>query len=237
MKRYIAALALLLTVPAVADDYVDIVEQAFADLSDDYHEEWAFTESVLEDGVTIVGRYDPRQSSNARWKLISVDGQQPTEEDIADYVDEKEDEFHDNDNKNDNNNDNAVDMVDLDTLELIEETNDAWVFSFVPDIIDNDDEDDEVAAKFMQHVAGTLRINRHTNSLEHIDLRNEKPIRPMLSVKISRFRTHLAFGPADGVGPIVPLSIDIEVKGRAMIVIGVHEVEATRYYDYEYAGS
>lgn len=231
MKIYIAALALLLTVPASADNYVDIVEQAFAELDNDYHEEWAFTESVMEDELTIVRRYDPRQPSDTRWKLISVDGRSPTEEDIAAYLDEEDDEF------NEGGNDNAVDMVNLDTLALVEETDDAWVFSFVPDLIDEGDEDDEVATKFLQQVEGTLRINRHTNSLEHIDLRNDKPIRPMFSVKISRFRTHLAFGPVAGDGPIVPLSIDVEVKGRAMIVIGIHEVEATRYYDYEYAGS
>ena len=73
MRIYFAGLALLLTVPVVADDHVDIVKRAFSTISNDFHQEWAFTESVTEEGVTIVGRYDPRFSDNARWNLLTVD--------------------------------------------------------------------------------------------------------------------------------------------------------------------
>ncbi len=161
MKIYIAVLALLLTVPTLADDYVKIVEQALANISNDYRQEWAFTESVIEDGVTIVGRYDPSQPSDARWHLISIDGQQPTEEEIADFADDREDRFHDHDDDND------IDIVNFDTLELVEETNDFWVFRFEPEM---DDDEDDTAVKFMRQVEGRLQINRHGNFLEYIDI-------------------------------------------------------------------
>lgn len=227
MKKYIAALVLLLTAPALADDYVKIVEHALANISSDYRQEWAFTESVVEEGVTTVGRYDPSQPSDARWHLISIDGEQPTDDEISDFAGDREDQFHDDD-------DNDIDIVNLDTLELVEETNEFWIFRFQPQM---DDDEDGAAVKFMQKVEGRLQINRDGNFLEYIDMRNDKPIRPAFSVKISRFLTHLVFGPADGDGPIVPLSIDVEVKGRAMLVIGIDEVESTRYYDYEFVGS
>jgi hypothetical protein len=237
MKKYIVVitlnLTLLLAAPANADDYVNIVEQALANINSDYHQEWAFTESVVEDGETIVGRYDPSQSGGARWNLISIDGQQPTKKEISDFAEDREDKFGEHDNDNDDD-ENGLDLVNLDTLELIEETNDFWVFRFVPRL---EDDEDDAAVKFMQKVDGTLRINRHGNFLEYIDLRNDKPIRPAFSVKISRFLTHLAFGPANGDGPIVPLSIDVEVKGRAMLVVGIDETESTRYYSYNYVGS
>ena len=89
----------------------------------------------------------------------------------------------------------------------------------------------------MQQVGGTIKVIRDGNYLEYIDLRNDKPIRPAFSVKISRFLTRLTFGPAGDDGPIVPLSIEVEVKGRAMLVIKIDERESVNYGDYEYVGS
>ncbi len=88
MRIYFAGLALLLTVPVVviADDHVDIVKRAFSNISKDFHQEWAFTESVTEEGVTLVGRYDPRFSDNARWNLLTIDGRAPTADEIAEQV-------------------------------------------------------------------------------------------------------------------------------------------------------
>jgi len=228
MKFYLAGLALLLTLPVVADDHVDIVKRAFLNISDDFHQEWAFTESIMEDGVAVVGRYDPRLAADARWNLLTVDGRTPTPEEMAEYQDDREFRF------GDRHSDGEMDMVDFDTLELIVETDDAWFFEFVPDV---DNDEDEEAQKFMQEVQGTIKVVRDGNYLEYLELRNDKPIRPAFSVKISRFRTRLTFGPAGGNGPIVPLSIDVELKGRALLVIKIDEVETVRYGDYEYVGS
>lgn len=228
MRIYFAGLALLLTVPVVADDHVDIVKRAFSSISKDFHQEWAFTESVTEEGVTIVGRYDPRFADNARWNLLTIDGRAPTADEIADYQDDKKNEFDGHDD------DSEIDIVNLDTLELIEETDDSWVYRFIPEV---DDDDDEEGREFMQQVDGTIKVIRDGNYLEYIDLRNDKPIRPAFSVKISRFLTRLTFGPAGDDGPIVPLSIDVEVKGRAILVIKIDVVESIRYSEYEYVGA
>ncbi len=228
MGIYFAGLALLLTVPVVADDHVDIVKRAFSNISNDFHQEWAFTESVTEEGVTIVSRYDPRFSDNARWNLLTIDGRAPTADEIADYQDDKENEFDGHDD------DSEIDIVNLDTLELIEETDDSWVYRFIPEV---DDDDDEEGREFMQQVDGTIKVIRDGNYLEYMDLRNDKPIRPAFSVKISRFLTRLTFGPAGDDGPIVPLSIDVEVKGRAILVIKIDVVESIRYSEYEYVGA
>lgn len=228
MKIFFAGLALLLTVPVVADDHLDIVERALGNISADFHQQWAFTESATEKGVVFVGRYDPRLSGNKRWNLLTIDGRTPTAGEIADYQDDKEGHFDGDDNDSD------IELVKLETLELIEETDDSWVFRFVPKL---DDDEDKHARKFMRQVDGTLKINRNGNYLEYIDLRNKKTIRPAWGVRFSRFRTRLTFGPAGDAGPIVPLSIDVELKGRAMVFIKINESESVRYDHYEYVGS
>jgi hypothetical protein len=229
MRIIISSLALLLAAPVAADDHVAILEQAFANISNDYHQDWAFTVSDTEDSVTTVGRYDPRLPKGSRWQLLTVDGRAPDAEEIADYQDDLEDEFDD-----DKDAGNVMEIIDVETLELIEETDEYWLFSFTPDVSDGED---DVANKIMQKIRGTAKVIRDGNYLAYIDMRSEKPVRPMFSVKISRFLTHVVFGPAGDSGPIVPLSIDVEVKGRAALVVKIDERESTRYSDYEYTGS
>ena len=228
MRIILSSLALLLTVPVVADDHVAVLEQAFASISSDYHQDWAFTESETEDGEATVGRYDPRLAEGSRWRLLTVDGREPNAEEIADYQNDREDDFED-----DKHNDNVMDIIDVETIKLIEETAEHWIFSFTPDVGDGED---DVAQKIMQKVSGTAKVIRDGHYLEYLDMRSEKPIRPVFSVKISRFVTHIAFGPAGDSGPIVPMSIDVEVRGRAALVIKIDERESTRYSDYEFAG-
>lgn len=231
MKILLALLALLglsVATAATAEDYADIVNRAFAAIDNDYHAAWAFTEAGTEDGVTHVGRYDPRRPAGERWTLLSVDGRQPTGDEIADYLDNKDDY-----QRNDNDDNDEIELINFESLELVEETDEYWIFSFVPN---GDDEEDEMAREFMRQVDATVKIIRDGHYLEYIDLHNDKPIKPAFSVKISRFVTRLTFGPAGDSGPIVPLTVDVQIKGRAMLLVRFDEMESTHYSDYEYVG-
>lgn len=228
MNRILVSFLLLLTAPIYAADNVSILEKALLNISSDFHKDWAFTLSEMEDEVSIVGRYDPRLPAGSRWRLLSVDGRDPDAEEIADYQDEREDEFD-----GEHEDSSVMDIIDVQSLELIEATDDYWMFSFTPNVGDGED---DVAQKIMEKVTGTAKVIRDGHYLEYLDMRSVKPVRPAFSVKISRFLTHIAFGPAGDSGPIVPLSIDVEVKGRAALVINIDERESTRYSDYEYAG-
>jgi len=231
MKKTILIAGLLISGHVCAGEYDAIVEQAINAISDDYHREWAFTESTLEDDLVFTGRYDPRLPAGNRWTLLSVDGREPTDEELEDYLDDKEDEYQWDDDDDDSDRD--TDMVDFDTLELLEETDEYWIFGFVPN---SDDMDDDETQKFMEQVTATMKIVRDGPYLEYIDLRNEKAIRPAFSVRISDFRVHLAFGPAADGGPIVQKSEDVAIKGRALLFVTFNEKESTRYSDFEFAG-
>ena len=69
MNIRLAVFTLLLAIPVVADDHLAIVERAFANISQEYFQVWAFTESVTDEEVTSIGRYDPRLAEDARWNL------------------------------------------------------------------------------------------------------------------------------------------------------------------------
>jgi hypothetical protein len=89
----------------------------------------------------------------------------------------------------------AFDLISMDTLDLLEETESYWIFRFVPTAGDDDDQDPE---KFMQKVTGTLKIIRAGNYPEYIRLQNDKPIRPAFGVKIKEFLNIAQVWPSDG---------------------------------------
>ena len=83
---------------------------------------------------------------------------------MSSHQDDKEDEF-DHDDDDDDGDSGEFDLVDFDTLRMIEETDEFWLFGFVPNL--DSDEDDEARA-FMKKVDGTLRINKRGKFLEYI---------------------------------------------------------------------
>ena len=116
-------------------------------------------------------------------------------------------------------------LVEPDSITLIEETDEHWLLGFRPG-------DDEKA--FLDSVDATIRIKRPAGYLEHIDIRSRQPIRPAIGVKIAKLVTRLTFGPAGGEGPIVPISEQVEVVGRAYLLVPINEQALTRNSDFEY---
>lgn len=220
--RLIPLLTLLATFGAAAsEDYNAIFEQAVDGVDFDFEKSWAFTETRIDDEHVWVGRYDPRRPSGERWELKSVDERAPSDDEKERYRKDKAQEHADD-------GDNGVNaMVKPDSLRLIEETGDYWLFGFTP----GEDEED-----FMDSVDATVRIRKSGVELEYIDLRNHRPIKPAIGMKLSRLVTRLTFGPAADGGRIVPISEQVDVKGRAYLVISFDEQELTHRSEFEFAG-
>ncbi len=235
MRILLTVIGLLLSASAFADDYHSIVQRAFETIHQDFDEDWSFTETATGDGVVTVGRYNARRPAGERWTLMTIDGRSPTDDEIDDYLDDKKqgrkrgrhgNDSDDSDDSDDDKRDNSA-LVNFESLELLEETADYWLFDFIPE----DDDDDE----FMRHVNGRIKVIKNGHYVEYVDLRNDKPIRPATGVKISKFVTTLTFGPATEGGPIVPKAVDVAVTGRAMLVYKFEETETIRYSDFESA--
>ena len=159
----------------------------------------------------------------------------PTAEEAADYEDSKNhDAGHD---RNENDGDGEIDgMVDPGTLRLVEETDEFWLFAFVPtDDMGGDDEDDDIGRKMLEAMVGTVRIAKDGRHLEFIDIHNTKPLRPKTGVKLKKFLTRMTFGPAVDGGPVVMKSMDVAIKLSAFLVIRINETESVRFSDFEAA--
>lgn len=201
------------------DKYDAIFEAALDSVEFDFEERWAYTETRVDSEHVWIARFDPRRSSGERWQIVSVDGREPTDEETEEFLKEK---AHDHSGSGDKRIDA---MVEKDSVRLIDETSESWLFGFTP-------EDDQAV---MDSVDATIRIDKKTGQLDYIDMRNHRPIKPGYGVKISKLITRLTFGPAIDGGPVVPLSTQVAVKGRAYLVISFDEEELIRNSEFEYA--
>lgn len=225
--RVCTALALLCVgVPfaGATEDYKRLLDEAVANVEWNVEESWAFTETSLSEGELYVGRFDPRLDEDARWTLLSVDGKEPTDEQRQEYAHDRNE--HSDDTSDDDN--RVTSNVDPDTLELVEETDEHWIFTFVP-------EQDEPA--FRDSVDAMVRIIKDGRYIDLLEMRNFQDIKPGFGTKITQFQMRFSFGPAIENGPIVPLSLDVQISGRALLFIGFDETEVKKYSDFEYAGN
>ena len=207
--------------PAHAEDYKQLFEDAVETVDWELEKNWAFTESTLSEGKRWVGRHDPRKNEDERWTLISVDGRTPNEDELREFA-------HDKEEHETSDSSQRVDIVDVETVELLEETEEHWLLKFVP-------AEDEI--EFVDNVDATVKISKDGGYLEAIDLRNNDDIKPGFGTKIGTFIMHLQFGPAIEGGPIVPRNMAIQVKGRAFLFIGFDETEIIEYSNFEFTGN
>ena len=235
-KGLIAVVALFVTPVACAQaphgSYEALFQSAIKAITWDFHEDWAFAVTSSGNDGDRVGRFDPRQSEDERWTLLTIDGRAPTDEESAEYA-ENNHHFGDGDSDDDDSNDNAIDMVEPGTLRLVEETDDYWLLSFVP--TDDDDEDD-IGNKLLASMQGTVKIIKDGGYLAYIDIHNEKPIRPKVGVKMKKFLMHMSFGPVADDGPVVMRSMDFAIKLSAFVLVRVNEAESLAFSDFEYVG-
>ena len=230
MRILTLILGLSLAGLAGAEDHAAFVRQAFAAIDGEFRKDWAFTETSIEDDVTFTWRFDPSRESGKHWLLTGIDGRKPTQEELDRFGSRSED------NRDDDDNETLADeleIIDFDSLELVEQSSRHRLFSFKPT---GEDNADEAERRFMEQVSGRLSIALDGPYVEYLELRNDKPIRPATGVRIKRFLTRLVFARLGESGPVVPMSVDVEIKGRALLVVRFDEKESIRFSDFEYVG-
>lgn len=202
----------------LAEDYESLVQRAFESIEDTSAGNWAYTESSTTKGVTRVRHFDPRRPDGERWTLISIDGNPPTAQEREEYeqdADESEGMGF------------GSEFITTGSLQLIEETEASYRFGFSPNVKDESED-----AEIMRHVNGELGINKRAQYVETIHLRNTEPFKPKTGVRISIFDLTMKFGPTADGGPIVLLSVNVRVQGRAYLMFKFDEVEEAVYSDY-----
>ena len=213
-------MCLVTAIAQAAENNEEIYERAVEAVDFDFEQDWAYTETWVTSEHVWVGRYDPRRTPGERWQLQSVDDRKPSDDEFEEFYSDKE---HDHSDRG-GNRVNA--MVEPGSVRLIDENDDFWLFGFDPG-----------EHEIMDSVDATIRVSKSDGHLEYIDIRNHSTIKPGFGVKISRLITRLTFGPAVDEGPIVPLTTQVEVQGRAFLIVSFDEEELFQNSDFEFVGN
>ena len=210
---------------APEQQYAAILEQAVSSFDENYQQSWAYTEESTRAGVTRTGRFDPSLPLKDRWQLLSIDGRPPAKKEISKYLKEKKkraEEARDEGQGPDS-------LLAPETLELIEETDDYWLFNFLPTSTGD-------RAEMMEYLDGKLRITKKGTTIEYIDIRSKRAFKPRFGVRIKGLVSYFEFRRAAVEGPMVPSAMEFRIHMKALGLINVNEQVKIQYSDYEYVG-
>ena len=240
MRTSIATVFLALAASAAtgveAENYEAMFLSAVQTVTWDLEDHWAYTETESGAAGTFVSRYDPRKPQSERWSLLSVDGRAPTPAEAEDFASNRAADGNkvDDDETVDHDDEQDIDaMVEPGTLRFVEETDAHWVLGFIPS--DDDDDDDQMGSDVMRRMNGIVKIAKEGGYLDTIEIRNDKPIRPKVGVKMNKFLMRMTFAPAIEGGPVVMRSMEFAIKFSAFMLVRIDESESVTYSDFEYA--
>jgi hypothetical protein len=206
---------------AQAESHEALVERAFEALETRVRDHWAFTRTETSAEGVYVATHDPRREP--AWELLTVNGREPSSDEREEFLSRRTSER----GEEDDDEDDARAMVSPGSVELIEETDERWLFNFRPKA-DNDEE-----RKFMEAVEGELEVAKHGHYVRSLRLRNLETIRPGKGVKLEEFDTRFEFSLTPDGSAVLPALVRAKVKGRAMLVIGIDEEQTVEFRDYQ----
>jgi hypothetical protein len=181
-----------------------------------------FREQVNRKGLNVVGDYDPSRV-NAPWVLLSSDGKEPSDKEMEQYAKDKLKQMEDRKKHPERSALGVKSMVQPDSLELIDDQKDRWLFSFFTRTGEGQ--------KMMPKMKGQLAINKRGNFLEWMDVRTQKPRKVAFASKIKEFIMYCEFQLAvDGQAVPTGCEFRIHVSFGGFDVADEHTLE--NYSDY-----
>jgi hypothetical protein len=226
-SRLLFALLLLIPGSLIAAD-TELVEQALQNMESERSREWAFTETTLTEGKTIVKSYDPQRPSGERWKLLTVNGREPTADEMKRIERQnRRDEEQQAEREADDSDESEISaMISPGSLSLIEENESRAIYKFKPGA------ESDRERKMMSHVDGVLEVDKAGPTVSSIELKSRGPFSPAFGVNISEFMTHMTFAPLEEGGPALPQTVAVRVEGRAFMVKKLNEDVKVAYSDW-----
>lgn len=221
----ITVIALLLSIgPANAEQPIvsnyasnfKTIEAAIAKMENYQKEQWRFYLQTSGDQNQLE-QFDPL--SITPWKLISIDGKEPTKKQAINYHESKQEQ------KLDESEDEELELnnIDLESLKLIEKVGNIEVLSFKF----KEQQDD-----LSKHLQGRLWHDKKGNWIQKIELTNPTEFSPAFSVKIKELSITMTFIEiADSI--FAPKEIISKVTGKAMGFKKIKQNIRQRAYNYK----
>ena len=172
---------------------------------------------------TRVERYSPDDG----WRLLAVDGDEPSAEALAAYAKEAEQR---------SNQRQQPQMFDLaavarrDTVRVAEEDAESVTFAFTPD---GDESTSAKEREMMEQMQGTLVVARTDQRPRRLVVELLKPASPMPTVKVHEFRQEFVFAVDPATDALLLSSLDFAMRGKAFVFKKFHQEMRIAFSDYD----
>lgn len=209
----------LLAVANPGDGTADeLFDRAVAPLIDN-ERVYAYTVSSNGSEGESVERFDPSLDDENQWRLLSVEGRDPTEKDLEKYRKRKQRQKERNDDRG------LGEMIDRENVERISETDSLVTYRFKPEFFEGEPEKNE---KF----TGEIVVNKDAATLRSMEYYITETLKPAAVVKLEKLRMKIEFRIMPDGEP-VPGRVTSHTRGRAMAFHKFDETETHLYSDYE----
>ncbi len=204
------------------DPTLVVLEAALAKLdATNLDDDWYFSMEIVEEDELKVIRSDPHRDKYEKRQLLSVDGITPD--------DSRQKKFRDSEVKRIDELDPDASgyryMVDMQTLELIEQREGYAKLSFVPRI--------KAMEKSRDQVRGALLLNTQTQQIEEIEINNTGKLSPAFSVTVDTYQLVLKFQQEQGENLLKKL--ESHAVGKAGFLKSFDVLVGVTFSDYKRA--
>lgn len=231
MKRLTRLLTLILTIatPMSAAGSASasaampaIVERAIGNMPP-VTEGWAYTRETLRRDGNRIERFDP--GAEPSWRLLAVDGREPTREELADYAEE----IAERKERNRPGTNDFEGLAEPEGWEKLDESGERVSFRFRPR---SEAFDNRAPA---ERLRGEMTILKNVPYVESFRLYNTEPFRVKLVARIEHIETEIRMERL-GERTYLPSAVFTSVRGSALGLKGIDEQITLRYSDFRYVG-
>ena len=163
---------------------------------------------------------DQVEAFEGEWRLVSVNGEAPSEKALNAYADEAE-------SRQERNHPASMDLesvIEPGTLKLEAVTEEGRRYSFAMRAEDEEDEDFLPYMNAQLWTSPDYRVTRFA-------MRNRQPVSPATGIRISNFEQEMQFGWLSDLGVPVLQTVKVKVDGRAFFVKKISQDRTIRFSD------
>ena len=177
------------------------------------------THSSKESGVRVESF-----SPETKWRLVTVDGVQPNEHELSDYVKEADERSR---RRNDPTDLGFLRMAKADTVRVDQENDETIEFVFSPEV------GDEIPDRMEEKMTGRLIVAKDGLRPLNFSISLTEPASPIRGVKMRKLEQETIFTSDHATGVSLTKSMSFLAAGRAFLVSKIDQNERIEFSDFD----
>ncbi|AOT06905.1 hypothetical protein [Pseudoalteromonas luteoviolacea] len=205
---------------SASSEHIHLVESALERFSQTNKQHWSYTvHSIeIEEGkkTEIHAKHQPNKDASQRWQLLLFNGQEPSQQQAKEFAQRREDEGFSISIK---------ELVKTHTLSLTQETPNSITFSYPVELAD-------LGSDAIGKLTGHIRIDKKSQHIEQISVRNTATFSPVALADISDFNLTMQFMTVNNA--VLVQRTQMDMRGTFSFFIDIEETSTVTFDNYRH---